>query len=162
LALDLNPHSQNLTPNPTRNYSNTASSTTSKTHLSHHLPNYTLAALEKALQQNPQHLLYFSATRDFSVENILFLLAVQDFKDKWSRIRSSPIPEPKPEVLRRLWMEAVEIYAFGVSEKYAEFPVNVEGRVRRVLDGVFEGLLRILWVKWRVEMLLKRRVGFQL
>lgn len=116
-------------------YSNTDPSSTVQE--SNFRSNYTLSALEKVLAHNPGPLLHFAATSDFSAENILFLLAVQDFKAKWARIRSSPIPEPKPQVRRRLWNEALEIYAFAVSEKWAQFPINIEWRLRRTLDVMF-------------------------
>ncbi|KAH6696601.1 hypothetical protein BKA61DRAFT_683084 [Leptodontidium sp. MPI-SDFR-AT-0119] len=75
---------------------------------------YSTAALEEVLLSKHTPLLHFAATKDFIAENILFLVA--------------------PEVKRMLWVEAVEIYAYGVIERYADFPVNIEGRLRKTLD----------------------------
>ncbi|CZR60216.1 uncharacterized protein PAC_10112 [Phialocephala subalpina] len=105
---------------------------------------YTTAALEKVLLLNPTPLLQFAATKDFTAENILFLVAVIDWKAKWSRLRASPLPEPKPEVRKMLWREAVEIYAYGVSERYARFPVNIEWRLRKTLDEMFAEVVEVL------------------
>lgn len=105
---------------------------------------YTTAALEKVLLLNPTPLLHFAATKDFTAENVLFLVAVRDWRAKWSRLRASPIPEPKPKVKEMLWREAVEIYTFGVSEKYAQFPINIEWRIRSVLDKMFENAVEML------------------
>lgn len=105
---------------------------------------YTTAALEKVLLLNPTPLLHFAATKDFTAENILFLVAVRDWKAKWSRLRASPIPDPKPEVKRMLWREAVEIYTFGVSERYAQFPINIEWRIKAALDKMFENAVEVL------------------
>ncbi|KAE8444112.1 hypothetical protein EG329_000894 [Mollisiaceae sp. DMI_Dod_QoI] len=105
---------------------------------------YTTAALEKALLMNSTPLLHFAATKDFTAENILFLVAVRDWKAKWSRIRASSLPDPKPPVKRMLWREAVEIYAFGVSERYAEFPINIEWKIRTALDKMFAESVEVL------------------
>ncbi|KUJ11505.1 uncharacterized protein LY89DRAFT_594537 [Mollisia scopiformis] len=105
---------------------------------------YTTAALEKVLLLNPNPLLHFAATKDFTAENILFLLAVRDWKAKWSRLRASPLPEPKPQVKKMLWREAIEIYAYGVSERYAEFPINIEWKIRSSLDNIFCDAVEVL------------------
>jgi len=54
------------------------------------------------------------------------------------------MPDPKPQVKRMLWKEAVEIYACGVSERYAEFPINIEGRLRTELDKMFGNGVEVL------------------
>ena len=105
---------------------------------------YTSAALEEALLSNPSPLLHFAATKDFTAENILFLLAVRDWKAKWAQLRAIPTADLKPETKRRLWVEAVEIYAYAVSERYAEFPVNIEGSLRKTLDQMFAAAVEVL------------------
>ncbi|PVH73718.1 integral membrane protein [Cadophora sp. DSE1049] len=105
---------------------------------------YTTAALEEVLLSNPAPLLRFAATKDFTAENILFLVAVRDWKAKWLQLGATPILDLKPEVKRRLWIEAVEIYAYGVSERYAEFPVNIEGSLRKTLDQMFAAAVEVL------------------
>merc|ERR1712144_85015 len=105
---------------------------------------YTTAALEETLLSNPTPLLHFAATKDFTAENILFLLAVRHWKAKWAQLRSTPTLDLGPQVKRRLWVEAVEIYAYAVSERYAEFPVNIEGSLRKTLDQMFAAAVEVL------------------
>merc|ERR1711977_229985 len=105
---------------------------------------YTTAALEETLLSNPTPLLHFAATKDFTAENILFLLAVRHWKAKWAQLRSTPTLDLVPQVKRRLWVEAVEIYAYAVSERYAEFPVNIEGSLRKTLDQMFAAAVEVL------------------
>jgi hypothetical protein len=93
---------------------------------------YTMAALENALATNPLPLLEFAATKDFTAENILFLISVRDWKAAWA---SSPRTSQSRAAL---FNQAVEIYAQSVNEKLALFPINIEGSLRSRLDEIFE------------------------
>lgn len=89
---------------------------------------YTLAALEKALTENPGPLLTFAATKDFTAESIIFLIAVRNFRTACGN----------PDVEKQeLWRQAREIYTQSVSEKTAEFPINIDGNIREKLDRFF-------------------------
>lgn len=86
----------------------------------------TMAALEKVLLVNPHPLLNFAATKDFTAENILFLMAVQDWRTAWpSQSRST------------MFSQAVDIYAKQIHEELAEFPINIEWRIKSKLDEIF-------------------------
>ena len=97
---------------------------------------YSMAALEHALATNPTPLLQFAATKDFTAENILFLLSVHDWKAAW---KSSP---PTSHSRAVLFNQAIEIYTQGVNEKLAPFPINIEGVIRTRLDDVFSSTVR--------------------
>lgn len=107
-------------------------------------PLLTMAALEHVLTQNPTPLLHFSATRDFSGENIAFLTAVAAWK--------SSLPAPfvrnrhntSPEIVREVYTAALKIYTDFVGVRDAEFPINIAWVDLRKLQGVFERAARSL------------------
>jgi hypothetical protein len=97
---------------------------------------YTMAALEKALTVNPHPLLEFAASREFTGENIVFLMQVRDWRAAWNRaIRD--FGTVTGQVKYRLFNIAVEIFATSVHSKTAEFPINVGGKIRSSLETVF-------------------------
>ena len=97
---------------------------------------YTLASLEKALAVNPTPLLRYAATQDFTAENIAFLMQVRQWRAAFS---SAPKMNETvtDEARAHLFALGVDIYVAGVSEKTAEYPINVEGPIRSTLDAVF-------------------------
>lgn len=98
---------------------------------------YGMPALKVALATYPQALLQFAATKDFTAENIIFLLHIQAWRTacgEGSR-RMADIPADERMQLFKL---AVDIYAECISEKTAEFPINIEGPVRARLDAIFK------------------------
>jgi hypothetical protein len=98
---------------------------------------HTMAALEKALLVNPIPLLHFAVTRDFTGENIVFLIQVRDFHATWNRV-SSDDNELTDEERSHMFEVALEIYVSSVHQKTTEFPINIEHKIRRELDNVFE------------------------
>jgi len=101
---------------------------------------YTMAALEKALAVNPQPLLHFAATQDFTAENIVFLLQVRRWRADWDR-ETAHGASITPVAQSRLLDMALDIYTTSVSESTANFPINIEGRIRSALDKVFGHLV---------------------
>jgi hypothetical protein len=97
---------------------------------------YSMASLEKALAVNPNPLLKFAATRDFTAENVLFLIQVRRWKEAYaSALRvSNPVSESTKS---QLFNSAVEIYISRVNDKTTDFPINIESRVRHNLDTIF-------------------------
>jgi hypothetical protein len=97
---------------------------------------YTLASLEKALAFNPKPLLRYAATRDFTAENIVFLMQVRRWRAAYP---STPQMNQivTEEARTHLFALAVDIYISSVSEKTAEYPINIEGPIRSALDSVF-------------------------
>lgn len=95
-----------------------------------------MAALEKALLMNPIPLLQFAATKDFTGENIVFLIQVRDWRAAWKRARREHGSVTVDERCH-LFNLAVEIYALSIHTKTSNFPVNIEGRLRSSLDTMF-------------------------
>ncbi|KIY00528.1 uncharacterized protein Z520_04213 [Fonsecaea multimorphosa CBS 102226] len=107
---------------------------------------YTMSALEKTLKLNPTPLLMFSALKDFSGENISFLIHVRDWKAAWvsGSPRSGVLRKhghsrtQDQDLIRRQFQQAVGIYASFVSLKYSEFPINISSAHLRDLEAIFE------------------------
>ncbi|KAJ9631233.1 hypothetical protein H2204_008318 [Knufia peltigerae] len=107
---------------------------------------YTMSALEKTLKLNPQPLLMFSALKDFSGENISFLIHIREWKAKWNTdkhkstmLRKPPQARtPDPALVRQQFQQAVGIYASFVSLKYSDFPINISSTHQRELEAMFE------------------------
>jgi hypothetical protein len=97
---------------------------------------YTMAALEKALAVNATPLLHFAATKEFTGENIVFLMQVRDWRAAWNRAVRD-LGTVTGQVRYRLFNIGVEIFATSVHTKTADFPVNVEGKIRSNLEAVF-------------------------
>jgi hypothetical protein len=97
---------------------------------------YTMAALEKALAVNATPLLHFAATKEFTGENIVFLMQVRDWRAAWNRAVRD-FGTVTGQVKYRLFNIAVEIFATSVHTKTADFPVNVEGKIRSSLEAIF-------------------------
>ena len=97
---------------------------------------YTMAALDKALAVNTTPLLHFAATKEFTGENIVFLMQVRDWRTAWNRAVRD-FGTVTGQVKYRLFNIAVEIFATSVHTKTAEFPVNVEGKIRSRLEAIF-------------------------
>jgi hypothetical protein len=100
----------------------------------------TITALDNAIATNPLPLLQFAATKDFTAENVLFLIQVRDWKTSCAAMSSPPAPHSR--VL--LFNKALEIYAQRVNEKLAMFPINIEGGIRTRLDAIFEPAVKKL------------------
>lgn len=120
----------------------------------------TMDALEYALRKNPGPLQHFSALKDFSGENIAFLTSVSKWKSLMRRDnvaaanidRNSVSPAATQEDaqqtedrLREQFNQALRIYADFVSQRDAEFPINISASDLRRIEAVFEGPARILF-----------------
>ncbi|EME42507.1 hypothetical protein DOTSEDRAFT_175624 [Dothistroma septosporum NZE10] len=100
---------------------------------------YSMTSLEKALAVNPLPLLHFAANKDFTAENIIFLMRVKEWRQAWSsaprQLSTRDITEESRAMLFRL---AVEIYMTCVLDTISDFPINIEGPIRAKLDFLFE------------------------
>jgi hypothetical protein len=101
---------------------------------------YSLAALERALQDDTNRLEKFAATKDFSGENIAFLKQVEDWKEKW---RSSEVEaldgKLSPCIARSLFNTAEQIFQTLVHRESSNFPVNLDDDIYLTLDRIFGG-----------------------
>lgn len=99
---------------------------------------YRMASLEKALIINPTPLLHFAATRDFTAENIVFLMSVKEWKAAWaSAPRYLGTDEVTEHARSQLYKMAVEIFLTSVHHQTAEIPLNLEGSIVTQLNTVF-------------------------
>jgi hypothetical protein len=97
---------------------------------------YSMAALEKALAMNPTPLLYFAASKEFTGENIAFLIQVRDWRAAWHRAVRD-FGTVTGQVRYSLFSLAANIFATSIHTKTAEFPINVEGKIRTRLEAIF-------------------------
>lgn len=99
---------------------------------------YSMAALEKALIVNPLPLLHFAAHKDFTAENIIFLMRVREWRQAYRTaprlIDSNTLT---PEAQNLLFRMAVDIYTTCVLDTTSEFPINIDHTIRVKLDALF-------------------------
>ncbi|KIW00924.1 uncharacterized protein PV09_07667 [Verruconis gallopava] len=99
----------------------------------------TKSALDYVLRTNPSSLQNFSALRDFSGENIAFIVRVSEWKATWFQSL-----EVDPNETRKMYNRALEIYTSFVSPHDAEFPVNLSWRQLNKLKDMFENAARVM------------------
>lgn len=118
-----------------------------------------MGALEHVLERNPGPLLEFSALRDFSGENIAFLMSVSEWRGMLPPpTRHSCNPEKLVEDLnsnsnlrQQRFTKALRIYADYISAK-SQFQVNLPSPILKKLEGVFEDAARSLHgEEWGVD-----------
>lgn len=99
---------------------------------------FSMGALERLLENNPEPLRQFSALKDFSGENVAFLAAVADWR------RSFPYGQEK-EALQASFNKALGIYTKFICPRYAEFPINISFQEMDSLESIFSEAARILY-----------------
>jgi len=97
-------------------------------------------SLRKAMAVKPAPLLEFAATKDFSAENILFLIHVKRWRSAWLAAPRVGMELTGP-ALTHLFNSAVDIYATLINDRTAEFSINIESKIRGQLDALFESAL---------------------
>lgn len=98
---------------------------------------YSIGALERALLVNPEPLLQYAARQDFTAENIVFLTQVRDWRQAWQSAPKNPSTGLVTEDAQiRLFRMAIDIFSTCVDEKTADFPINIEGHMRKELAAV--------------------------
>lgn len=95
---------------------------------------YTMAALEKALMTNATPLLHFAASKEFTGENIVFLILVRDWRAARSHAQKKYCTVTGP-ALRYVFNLAVEIFVTSISEKPADFPVSIASKICSDLEA---------------------------
>jgi hypothetical protein len=116
----------------------------------------TMDALEHTLVKNPEPLQQFSALKDFSGENIAFLRRVAEWKVKHYGIKMSDgrkmadksgvISTATDEVdVRAAFEDGLHIYVDYISNRGAEFQVNLASADFKKLAAVFEAAARIVY-----------------
>jgi hypothetical protein len=107
---------------------------------------FTMAALNRVLQEHPIPLQEFSAHHDFSGENIAFLTRVAKWKDTWSD-RVGLDQEQRID----MYNAALKLYIDFVSPRDAEFPLNLSSSQLKELEAVFETSTRIICGEARID-----------
>jgi hypothetical protein len=98
---------------------------------------YSIGALERALLVNPEPLLQYAARQDFTAENIVFLTQVRDWRQAWQSAPKNPSTGLVTEDAQiRLFRMAIDIFSTSVDEKTADFPINIEGHMRKELSAI--------------------------
>ncbi|KAJ5213262.1 hypothetical protein N7449_000431 [Penicillium cf. viridicatum] len=108
----------------------------------------TMGALEHVLERNPAPLQEFSALREFSGENIVFLTSVAEWRSRLPQCikdGSALREKNKRDIVREGFNRALHIYAEFISVRHAEFPVNISHQDLRKLEDVFEKPTRLLY-----------------
>ncbi|KAJ5314244.1 Glucose/ribitol dehydrogenase [Penicillium atrosanguineum] len=106
----------------------------------------TMSALEHVLERNPIPLLEFSALREFSGENIAFLISIAQWKSSIpAAVRDGSVDGNTKDSVRDCFNNALHIYAEFISVRHAEFPVNISHQDLRKLENIFEKPTRILY-----------------
>lgn len=105
---------------------------------------YSMSALENQLETNIEPLMAWSANREFTAENIVFLKAVRDFKKKWIQIeKQGPLLVPQ---LHSRYEEAGRIFYSLVNPNTARFNINIDFRTYSELEPIFENLTYKAWI----------------
>lgn len=105
-------------------------------------------ALEHTLAKNPEPLQHFSALKDFSGENIAFLMRVKEWKAVFfPRTKDSEREQVEKDGSPRLLSQecfdrALGIYHDFISAMGAEFQVNLSSADFKRLEDVFERAAR--------------------
>ncbi|QDS77610.1 hypothetical protein FKW77_002086 [Venturia effusa] len=98
---------------------------------------YSMATLELQLEKNPNQLMYWAYTKEFTAENILFLTAVRGFKRKWS-LATKQADELEPARARELYEEAAMIFFTMVHPVTAHRNINIDSATFRELEDLFK------------------------
>lgn len=106
-----------------------------------------IGALEYVLEKNPEPLRQFSALKDFSGENIAFLMAVAEWKclppaEMEAVADGIGISE---DMRREKFTRALRIYHDFITPRWADFPVNISAAERRPLELAFDDAARLLF-----------------
>lgn len=108
----------------------------------------TMGALEHVLERNPAPLQEFSALREFSGENIVFLTSVAEWRNHLPQCikdGSALQEKSKRDIVRQHFNRALHLYAEFISVRHAEFPVNISHQELRKLEDVFEKPTRLVY-----------------
>lgn len=111
----------------------------------------TMDALEHTLEKNPEPLQEFSALKDFSGENIAFLMRVRDWKlahfgliAKHKESSDDEKSSTGKTMTRECFEGALHIYLDFISATCAEFQINLSSQDFRKLESVFEEAAKLV------------------
>lgn len=94
-----------------------------------------MQTLEFTIEHNIDGLIDWTASREFSAENTVFLREVRNFKKKWSSLRIVTTAQR-----RQMHNEASLIFFTLINPFTAETPINIEYKIFKKLQTQFEGM----------------------
>jgi hypothetical protein len=94
-----------------------------------------MQALEFSIEHGIDSLIEWTASREFTAENTIFLREVRNFKKKWSSLRTVTTAQR-----RQMHNEASLIFFTLVNPFTAETPINIEYKIFKKLQRQFEGI----------------------
>jgi hypothetical protein len=103
-----------------------------------------IGALEYVLEKNPEPLRQFSALKDFSGENIAFLMCIAEWKCLPPGAKSET-GDISADVLREKFTRALRIYHDFIAPRWADFPINISSVERKRLEAIFDNAARLLF-----------------
>lgn len=98
-------------------------------------PKASMQALESAIEHDIESLVDWTASREFTAENTVFLREVRNFKRKWSSLRTVTTAQR-----RQMHTEASLIFFTLVNPFTAETPINIDYKIFKQLQVQFEGM----------------------
>lgn len=98
-------------------------------------PKASMQALEASIEHNIESLIEWTASREFTAENTIFLREVRNFKKKWSSLRTVTTAQR-----RQMHTEASLIFFTLVNPFTAETPINIDYKIFKKLQEQFEGM----------------------
>ena len=98
-------------------------------------PKAKMQALESCIEHNIESLIEWTASREFTAENTIFLREVRNFKNKWSSVSTVTTSQR-----RQMYTEASLIFFTLVNPFTAETPINIEYKIFKELQAQFEGM----------------------
>lgn len=116
-----------------------------------------MAALEETLKSNPGSLQSFAALRDFSGENVAFLVSVMEWKSAWTLAAPQEAPqspvrgseaerrEAERRLVRRQFNHALSLYVLFISWEHAPTPLNLASREYHNLKQIFHHAVELLY-----------------
>jgi hypothetical protein len=98
-------------------------------------PKASMQALEASIEHNIESLIEWTASREFTAENTIFLREVRNFRKKWASLRTVTTAQR-----RQMHTEASLIFFTLVNPFTAETPINIEYKIFKKLQEQFEGM----------------------
>ncbi|PVH99662.1 hypothetical protein DM02DRAFT_629173 [Periconia macrospinosa] len=98
-------------------------------------PKVCMQALEYSIEHHMERLIDWTASREFTAENPIFLREVRNFRRKWSALTNVTTAQR-----RQMHTEASLIFFTLVDPFTAETPINIEYKIFKKLQSQFEGM----------------------
>jgi hypothetical protein len=91
-----------------------------------------MQALEFAIEHRIEGLIDWTAAREFTAENTVFLREARNFKKKWGSLQTVTTAQR-----RQMFTEASLIFFTLINPFTAETPINIEYKIFKVLQQMF-------------------------